>query len=241
MNTPKKCQRMVIMFIIDISLDSDAEDDAPLLTLAAVLTIETMTAALFVTTKGDKLCNSDEAIVQACQSMDVAVEEKSKNQWIIEHLKLKPFSLLCHDHNNDIIEYNVLGHHEISDRSTALLLDKDWIHERHVKYSCAQILAGAVMMNLNNGESILLNTAEVYGRTKSVDIHREMTTSATSSILLWPCIQNMRDGYKLVMDTLSCNCLTTSIVCLDRNEEPKVGPLSFHFVASPQHTKFLLS
>lgn len=80
----------------------------------------------------------------------------------------------------------------------ALLLDKDWIHEPHVKYCCA----GAVMINSNYGESILLNMAEVYSRKKSVDIHCEMTTSATSSILLWPCIQNIRDGYKLVMDIL---------------------------------------
>lgn len=103
-------------------------------------------------------------------------------------------------------------------------------------------------MNVNNGEAILVNTVEVYGRTKSVDIHRELSTSATSSILtttptypnLWPCIQSTRDGSKLVIGTQSCDCLITSIVRLDRSEEPKVGPLSFYFAASPQHTKIFI-
>lgn len=129
--------------------------------------------------------------------MDAAVEEKSKNQWIIEQLKLKPFSLLHRDHNNNnIVEYNALSHHDnirdmsdhtleckpiipskrlfdgnvvepsyctnlaslvhrsphrgmLSgrqyfelDKTTALLLNKDWTHEPHVKFGCVQVLAG---------------------------------------------------------------------------------------------------
>ncbi|CAO3703736.1 unnamed protein product [Rhizopus stolonifer] len=260
-----------------------------------------MTATPTLMTKYDKLHNFDQAIVHACQSLDATVEEKSKNQWIIEQLKLKPFSLLYRDYNN-IVEYNALSQHDnirdmsdhkleckpiipskrlsdgkvvepsycanlaslahrsphrgmLSDRQyfeldkmTALLLNKDWTHEPHIKFGCAQVLAGSILMNVNNGETILVNSVEVYGRTKSVDIHRELSTSATFSILtttptypnLWSCIQSTRDGSKLVIGTQSCDCLIISIVRLDRNEEPKVGPLSFYFAASPQHTKIFI-
>ncbi|KAI9495970.1 hypothetical protein BDB00DRAFT_869884 [Zychaea mexicana] len=134
------------------------------------------------------------------------------------------------------------------DKTTALLLNKDWTHELYVKFACAQGLAGSILMNVNNGEANLVNTVEVYGRTKSVDIHRELSTLATSSILtttpmypnLWPCIQSTRDGSKLVIGTQSCDCLIMLIVRLDRNEEPKVGPLAFYFAASPKHTKIFI-
>ncbi|KAL0087051.1 hypothetical protein F4703DRAFT_1850187 [Phycomyces blakesleeanus] len=234
--------------------------------------------------------------------MDAAEEEKGKNKWIIEQLKLEPFSLIYRDHNNNIVEYNALSHHNnirgmsdhtfeckpiipskrlfdgnvveqsfcanltslihrsphrgmLSgrqyfelDKKTALLLNKDWTHEPHIKFGCVQVLAGSILMNVNNGEAILVNTVETYGRTKSVDIHRELSTSATSSILtttpmypnIWPCIQSTRDGSKLVIGTQSCDCLITSIVRLDRNEKPKVGPLSFYFAASPQHTRIFI-
>lgn len=95
------------------------------------------------------------------------------------------------------------------DKTTALLLNKDWTYEPHVKFNCVQVLAGSILMNVNNGEAILANTVEVYGRTKSIDIHWELSTSATSSILaltptypnFWPSIQSTRDGSKLVIGT----------------------------------------
>ncbi|CAO3655343.1 unnamed protein product [Mucor hiemalis] len=64
----------------DVSLDSNAEDDTPLLTLAAVLTIDTMATALSATTQDDRLCKFDQAIAQALQSMDATVEERNKNR-----------------------------------------------------------------------------------------------------------------------------------------------------------------
>jgi hypothetical protein len=91
--------------------------------------------------------------------------------------------------------------------ATELLLNKDWIHEPQVKLACAQVLAGAVLMNVNNGEAILLSTVATYGESKSADIYRELLLSSSMSILttkpmctnIWPHIRNTRDGSKLVI------------------------------------------
>lgn len=108
------------MFVIDNDLDDDA-DDASLLTLATVPALTAMTATPTLTTPTKKLHDSEQAIIHACQSMDASVEEKSKNQWIVERLRLQPFSLLYRDHNNNIVEYNALSHHDniedMSDRT----------------------------------------------------------------------------------------------------------------------------
>lgn len=57
--------------------------------------------------------------------------------------------------------------------STSLLLDKDWTHELQVKFACAQVLTGANLLNENSVEA-------AYDRAKSVDIHRERSTSSSS-------------------------------------------------------------
>ncbi|KAG0161987.1 hypothetical protein DFQ30_004606, partial [Apophysomyces sp. BC1015] len=134
------------------------------------------------------------------------------------------------------------------DDATEQLLNKDWMHEPQVKFACAQVLAGAVLMNVSNGEAILVNTVETYGGTKSADIHRELPISSNMSILttkptyanIWPHIRSTRDGSKLVIVTQTCTALITSIVRLDQSEEPKVGPSSCHFAASPQYTKIFI-
>lgn len=134
------------------------------------------------------------------------------------------------------------------DDTAELLLNKDWLHEPHVKFACAQVLAGAVLMNISNGEAILVNTVEMYGGTKSADIHRELPLSSSMSIFtikpkysnIWPHIRSTGDGSKLVIVTQTCTALITSIVRLDQSEEPKVGPSSCHFAASPQHTKIFI-
>lgn len=42
-----------------------------------------------------------------------------------------------------------------------------------MKHFAAQLLAGSIISNAINNETIIVNTIEVYGRKKIVDIHRE--------------------------------------------------------------------
>ncbi|KAG1276670.1 hypothetical protein G6F60_012516 [Rhizopus arrhizus] len=91
------------------------------------------------------------------------------------------------------------------DDTAELLLNKGWLHEPQVKFACAQVLADAVLMNVSNGEAILVNTVEMYRGTKSVDIHRELPFSSSMSIFtikptyanIWPHIRSTGDGSKL--------------------------------------------
>ncbi|KAI9025772.1 hypothetical protein CLU79DRAFT_854175 [Phycomyces nitens] len=42
-----------------------------------------------------------------------------------------------------------------------------------MKYFAVQLLAGSIINNAINNETIMVNTIEVYDRKKIVDIHRE--------------------------------------------------------------------
>ncbi|KAG2193392.1 hypothetical protein INT47_007684 [Mucor saturninus] len=78
-----------------------------------------------------------------------------------------------------------LHHFNLND--VAVLLNTDWMHVPQIKFDCAQVLAGAILLNTISGDAILLNTIEVYGRTKNVDIHHEISTpkdSTPSSIVI---------------------------------------------------------
>ncbi|KAL4213266.1 hypothetical protein AB4K20DRAFT_1864787 [Rhizopus microsporus] len=55
------------------------------------------------------------------------------------------------------------------------------MHESQVNFACAQVLAGAVLMNVSNGEATLVNTVKVYGGTKLAGIHRELPLSSSMS------------------------------------------------------------
>ncbi|KAG0231814.1 hypothetical protein BGW41_002085, partial [Actinomortierella wolfii] len=61
---------------------------------------------------------------------------------------------------------------EISDEICELL-NRDWQFSPHLRYAAAVILSGCLLVNNKNGQSIIANTVEVYGRQKTVDIHRE--------------------------------------------------------------------
>ncbi|CEI92663.1 hypothetical protein RMCBS344292_06918 [Rhizopus microsporus] len=103
-------------------------------------------------------------------------------------------------------------------------------------------------MNVGNGEAILVDTMEVYGGTKSTDIHRELPFSSNMTIFttklmyanIWPYNRSTRDSSKIVIVTRTCMALITSIVRLDQSEVPKVGPSSCHFAMSPQYTKIFI-
>ncbi|KAL1936244.1 hypothetical protein VTP01DRAFT_378, partial [Rhizomucor pusillus] len=53
------------------------------------------------------------------------------------------------------------------------LLNKDWEFYPQAKYFSAMVLAGAILVNTSNKQAVMVNTVEMYGRTKTVDRHRE--------------------------------------------------------------------
>ncbi|CAO3673638.1 unnamed protein product [Rhizopus stolonifer] len=124
------------------------------------------------------------------------------------------------------------------------LLNRDWQHEPNLKFSCARVLAGAIL-NVSSGVAIMINTIEVYGMTKSVDTHRDVSVSMGSSLPpmasiycdVWPCIQNIRDERKIVITSLSCTSLITSSIRVDILEVPKIGPSSSTVTISLQTAK----
>ncbi|KAG1047264.1 hypothetical protein G6F43_010276 [Rhizopus delemar] len=136
---------------------------------------------------------------------------------------------------------------ELNDEVSSLL-NGDWQHEPNLKFACARVLAGAILLNVSSGVAIMINTIEVYGMTKSVDIHRDVSVSMGSSLPpvasiycdVWPCIQNTRDGRKLVIASLSCTSLITSSIRVDILEDPKIGPSSSTVTISPQTSKIYI-
>lgn len=91
------------------------------------------------------------------------------------------------------------------------------------KYCCAQLFAGAVLINESKKHGIIINCAEAYGRTRTVDAHRECFVNkkgrpAPSSLRpprtlynnVWPTTIEDGEGAKLVIGTKSCNILVSS-------------------------------
>lgn len=98
-----------------------------------------------------------------------------------------------------------------------------------MKYFAAQLLAGSIIHIVINNETIMVNTIEVYGRKKSVDIHREPFGSKkhnaiTISLLpprktrysdAWPITLISKDGPTLIIGTQSFNAFVASFIRLD--------------------------
>lgn len=111
------------------------------------------------------------------------------------------------------------------------MLNTDWEHVPQIKYACAQVLAGSILISEKSGHAVLVNTIEAYCRCRSVDIHREMSNQdgsipppSSHYENVWPCVLNTADGEKLTIGTQTMNALVTSTIRLDIKEEPKVGP-----------------
>ncbi|KAI9305133.1 hypothetical protein BJ944DRAFT_201527 [Cunninghamella echinulata] len=123
------------------------------------------------------------------------------------------------------------------------LLNDDWEIRPQTKYFCAQVLSGAIIINNNNGEGIIINCVEAYGRTGPVDIHREQFGSIKSSSLstslpppkklryedVWPVTINSHEGSKIVIGTQTCNLLITSSLRLDKCLPPSLGATTNNF------------
>ncbi|KAI9015248.1 hypothetical protein CLU79DRAFT_707574, partial [Phycomyces nitens] len=253
--------------------------------------------------------NYSQAIVHACQSMNADRDEIDKNEWIIERMKLEPFSLFPLGPDGQpmavrqSVEFNGLAHRsnisELADKrfickpivslkrkrgvddstdnvcqglasmihrspyrnmllnqqyfdldeSTIRWLNTNWTMEPHIKYVCAQVLAGAILLNTNNGEAIIVNTIEIYGDTKSMDIHRALSSPSDDLYAIpstmysdvWLSVYNTRDGRKLTINSHSCSGLVTSSLRLDIQQDPNVGPSSFDFSVSAKSTKFFIN
>lgn len=124
------------------------------------------------------------------------------------------------------------------------LLNDDWDLRPQTKFFCAQLFAGAILFNKNNGESILINGVEVYGRTGPVDAHREhfgliknttISTSLPPPISttyedVWPVTVNSSEGYRLTIGTQTCNLLVTSSLRLDKTIPPSLGATTNNFL-----------
>ncbi|ORE06800.1 hypothetical protein BCV72DRAFT_256168 [Rhizopus microsporus var. microsporus] len=110
------------------------------------------------------------------------------------------------------------------DEATSRLLNTDWSTFPHIKYACSVMLAGM---------ALLINCNEVYGRTRSIDIHRESFTikmgpnSRYNNV--WVTTITDDHGCKLVFGTKSFNSLSTSSLRLDTNLQPEVGPSTTNF------------
>ncbi|SAM07134.1 hypothetical protein [Absidia glauca] len=123
------------------------------------------------------------------------------------------------------------------------LVNQDWTFHPHIKYVTAQLLAGSILRNSTTGATVMINTIEAYGRKKGVDPHREpfgtkkLTTMRTSLPPpfktkypnVWPTTLDTTEGQKLVIGTLSSNCLVTSVSRLDQPTKPSVGAITTVF------------
>ncbi|KAI9486011.1 MAG: hypothetical protein EXX96DRAFT_613849 [Benjaminiella poitrasii] len=118
------------------------------------------------------------------------------------------------------------------------MINKDWMFFSQVKYATAKLFAGSILLNVRNGQAIMANTVEVYGRTKHVDSHPEhfgkVKENVTETSLppatstykgIWPTMLHSHDHTaKLVIGSQVSNLLVMSSLRLDtKNLMPCVG------------------
>lgn len=132
------------------------------------------------------------------------------------------------------------GFTQLNDDSCQLLND-DWTSLPQLRFACAQLLAGAIIINKNN-EAVLVNTVEIYNRQRTLDVHRETFVNkkgmATLSSLppidtkyynTWVTIMGDTDGSKLVVGTKTLNALITSSLRIDSVHQASIGGVISHF------------
>ncbi|KAI8594883.1 hypothetical protein EDD21DRAFT_392661 [Dissophora ornata] len=126
------------------------------------------------------------------------------------------------------------------------LLNQSWIFQPELRFACARLLAGCIVLNGMNGQAVIVNTVEVYGRPRQVDSHREHAvlkkqTAVTTSLPppvgtrytdVWPLTISALDGERLVIGTQSFNALVTSSLRLDVEEPPSLGGATMNFTLS---------
>lgn len=132
------------------------------------------------------------------------------------------------------------------------LLNQDWTFHPQVKFFSSQVLAGSILWNTLNGQAVMLNTIEIYGRTKHVDIRRESFGTKKHNALptslpppvptlypdVWPVTLQKSDGTKLLISTQVSNALATSTIRLDTKEPPTVGSTTLNFQLTSKQDSF---
>ncbi|KAF8917128.1 hypothetical protein BGZ58_005163, partial [Dissophora ornata] len=117
------------------------------------------------------------------------------------------------------------------------MLNEDWAVRPNLKFICAKIFSGCIMLNSENGHAIMANCIESYGRRSFVDAHSEQFrlskgNAPQTSIPpykesryedIWPMTLPSKEGDKLVIGAQSFNALITSSIRLDLVEPPSLG------------------
>ncbi|KAL0090919.1 C2H2-type zinc finger transcription factor [Phycomyces blakesleeanus] len=123
------------------------------------------------------------------------------------------------------------------------LLNTDWLMGPQLRYFCAQVFAGAILLESETGQAMLVNSIEVYGRTISQDVHRERyifkdeTLRASSLPPVDSIYPNVCVSYamyaknrSLVIGTKTFGGYITSGVMLNGKSMPEIGPSFSQFV-----------
>ncbi|KAF9569192.1 hypothetical protein EC968_002663 [Mortierella alpina] len=185
----------------------DPEQILPPVTVPA--TPHVPTAPLLGTKTAPPVRDHDLAILSACGMLSESDEEKCKVLYIVEALKLRPFAI-----RSELgLERFALAHKSVLDK---LVLGE-------VAVTATDIPPGSIFYNTRNGEAVMNNTIEVYGRKITVDTHRERfsckkgvvsksslppSSPKTRYKLVWPLTITDSEGEKLLLGTHSFNALT---------------------------------
>ncbi|KAG0734644.1 hypothetical protein G6F23_012211 [Rhizopus arrhizus] len=238
----------------------------------------TVEAALFnERTKTTKKRNYDTAVLNACGALLFEKPHQEMVLKVVSSVNLKPvsmvnsdgeeFNVLAHESQFQQIQKNDI-------QSASVVAKKRLIDNEHVEIEVEldDVLTKGVYRNLFNSNEFqepdeemctLLNTDwstknkailvichEVYGRTRSVDVHREDFTVKSkqqpSSSLppprspyrnIWVTTIIDNHGSKLIFGTKTFNSLVTSSIRIDSPYEPEVGPSTHHFTISSNEHK----
>lgn len=132
------------------------------------------------------------------------------------------------------------------------LLNIGWVFQPQVRFFCALVLSGAIVVNKTVGETLLINTIEVYGRFRTVDSHFErfnMKKNMFPPSSLPPtncryknvCLTTIKDsdGVKLVVGTKVFDGLVASSIRVDKELLPEVGPTTSNFLLDKDDAKMV--
>lgn len=138
-----------------------------------------------------------------------------------------------------VLEY---GNYIEVDEQMLNILNTDWAGHPYLRLACAQLLAGAIIVE--NRDILLINCVEVYNRKITLDRHYERFGGAKFEQSSLPLLKNkyekinivkLRDdnSTKLIIGTFVFNALVTSSLRLDKdNCEPEVGSSTYSFTPS---------
>ncbi|KAG0205354.1 hypothetical protein BGX28_003019 [Mortierella sp. GBA30] len=121
------------------------------------------------------------------------------------------------------------------DSSIWEVLNSDFQTRLQLRYACAQILAGSVLLNTSNGQAVIANTVEIYGLKEPMDSHplplfRPPRVMKTRYNDVWPGTIMDKEGPRLVIACEQFTLLVTSSLRLDCPTQGSVGSATPTFV-----------